>query len=113
MQHVTYCCVVQWETAHDGLTCEQFATWKKDNDLKLQAQGLAAHLNKEGIGRKLGDVASYNFILFTCAICTECPDCKFKYALAKGGCMHFKCKECLAEFCSGCGDLFKKVVAML
>ena len=24
--------------------------------------------------------------------------------------MHFKCNQCPAEFCSGCGDLFKKVV---
>ena len=48
--------VVQWETAHDGLTCEQFAAWKKDNDPKLQAQGLAAYLNEEGIGWNLDDV---------------------------------------------------------
>ena len=51
-QHVIYCLVVQWETAHDGLNCEQFAVWKKDNDPELQAQGLAAYLNEEGIGRK-------------------------------------------------------------
>ena len=50
MQCVTYCCVVQWENAHDGLTCEEFAAWKKDNDPELQAQGLAAYLNEEGIG---------------------------------------------------------------
>ena len=48
-------------------------------------------------------------LLFACVACTECPACKFKYALAKGGCMHFKCNQCPAEFCSGCGDLFKKV----
>jgi len=39
----------------------------------------------------------------------ECPQCKFKYALAKGGCMHFKCTQCPTEFCSGCNELFKKV----
>ena len=53
MQRVTYYCVIQWEAAHDGLTCKQFARWKIDNDPKLQAQGLAAYLNEEGIGRKL------------------------------------------------------------
>ena len=108
MQHVTYYCVIQWETVHDRLTCKQFASWKIDNDPELQAQGLAAYLNEEGIGRKLGDVATP---LFACVACTECPACKFKYALAKGGCMHFRCNQCPAEFCSGCGDLFKKVVA--
>ena len=40
----------QWEKEHDGLSCEQFAQWKKDNDPELQAQGLAAYLNEEGIG---------------------------------------------------------------
>ena len=25
--------------------------------------------------------------------------------------MHFKCTQCPAEFCSGCGGLFKKVLA--
>ena len=47
--------------------------------------------------------------LFTCVVCTECPACKFKFALAKGGCMHFRCVHCPTEFCSGCGDLFKRV----
>jgi E3 ubiquitin-protein ligase RNF31 len=23
----------------------------------------------------------------------ECPACKFKYALTKGGCMHFTCSQ--------------------
>ena len=23
----------------------------------------------------------------------ECPSCKFKYALTKGGCMHFTCSQ--------------------
>ena len=63
MQHVAYCCVIQWEPAHDGLGCEQFAEWKKDNDPELQAQGLAAYLNQEGIGRKLGDVTATLFYL--------------------------------------------------
>ena len=64
MQCVTYCCVIQWEAAHDGLTCEQFAVWKKDNDPELQAQGLAAYLNEEGIGRKLDATLFYLLVLF-------------------------------------------------
>ena len=46
----TYVCCTQWEQAHNGLSCEQFAQWKIDNDPELQAQGLAAYLNEEGIG---------------------------------------------------------------
>ena len=38
------------------MTCEQFAQWKMDNDPELQAQGLAAYLNEEGIGRRTVDV---------------------------------------------------------
>ena len=63
MQRVAYCCVIQWEAAHYGLSCEQFAAWKKDNDPELQAQGLAAYLNEEGIGRKLDDVTVALFII--------------------------------------------------
>ncbi|XP_065915171.1 E3 ubiquitin-protein ligase RNF31-like [Dysidea avara] len=86
-QQMCFHCKKPWEQAHNGLSCEQFAQWKIDNDPELQAQGLAAYLNEEGI---------------------ECPSCKFKYALAKGGCMHFRCTQCPAEFCSGCGGLFKQ-----
>ena len=45
--------VIQWEAAHDGLSCNQFAAWKIDNDAELQAQGLAAYLNEEDIGKRL------------------------------------------------------------
>ena len=69
MQCVTYCCVVQWENAHDGLSCDQFAKWKQDNDPELQAQGLAAYLNEEGIGRKLDDC---NFIYIYCLYRVSC-----------------------------------------
>ena len=43
--------LLQWEDQHDGIACEQFTTWKKDNDPELQAQGLAAYLDDEGIGK--------------------------------------------------------------
>ena len=36
----------------------------------------------------------------------DCPSCKMKYSLAKGGCMHFKCPQCGFEFCSGCSQPF-------
>ena len=44
---------IQWEDQHETLSCDEFAAWKKDNDPELQAQGLAAYLNEEGIGETL------------------------------------------------------------
>ena len=35
-----------------------------------------------------------------------CPECRFQYALTRGGCMHFTCTQCKHEFCSGCGRPF-------
>lgn len=85
-KHTCYKCKKQWEPQHDGITCEQFQKWKEANDPEFQAAGLARHLRENGI---------------------DCPDCKFRYALAKGGCMHFKCTQCSHEFCSGCSQAFK------
>lgn len=42
--------VTQWEAQHQGISCEQFAQWKRDNDPEAQELGLAAHLNDNGIG---------------------------------------------------------------
>ncbi|XP_066985851.1 E3 ubiquitin-protein ligase lubel-like isoform X41 [Macrobrachium rosenbergii] len=80
-------CRATWEPAHEGISCEAFAQWKVDNDLEVQAQGVAKHLAENGI---------------------TCPKCKFTYSLAKGGCMHFTCTQCKYEFCSGCGQPFRQ-----
>ncbi|XP_047495695.1 E3 ubiquitin-protein ligase lubel-like isoform X9 [Penaeus chinensis] len=80
-------CRAPWEASHEGISCEAFARWKNDNDLEAQAQGVAKHLAECGI---------------------TCPKCKFTYALAKGGCMHFTCTQCKYEFCSGCGQPFRQ-----
>ncbi|XP_069114483.1 uncharacterized protein [Argopecten irradians] len=82
-----YNCKKQWEDQHEGLTCEDFEQWKIDNDPENQAMGVARHLEINGI---------------------DCPSCKMRYALAKGGCMHFKCPQCGHEFCSGCSKPFVK-----
>uniref|UniRef100_H9G897 Uncharacterized protein n=1 Tax=Anolis carolinensis TaxID=28377 RepID=H9G897_ANOCA len=74
-------CKRQWEPQHQGVTCEGFLEWKRTNDPEYQAQGLAVYLQENGIA---------------------CPKCKFSYALARGGCMHFQCSQCRHHFCSGC-----------
>ncbi|XP_074838540.1 E3 ubiquitin-protein ligase RNF31 [Carettochelys insculpta] len=78
-------CKRPWEPQHQGLTCQEFQEWKRTNDPQYQAQGLAAYLQENGIA---------------------CPKCKFPYALARGGCMHFQCSQCRHHFCSGCYGAF-------
>ncbi|XP_035268708.1 E3 ubiquitin-protein ligase RNF31-like isoform X2 [Anguilla anguilla] len=80
-------CRKPWEPQHTGLTCEQFQTWKRENDPEYQRQGLVGYLRDNGI---------------------TCPGCKFQYALSKGGCMHFSCSQCRYQFCSGCNNPYHK-----
>lgn len=89
--HKSFCCKCKkpWEAQHQNVTCEQFQRWKRDNDPEYQKQGLAGYLRDNGI---------------------TCPDCRFQYALTKGGCMHFTCSQCRHEFCSGCNNPFHKTV---
>lgn len=42
---------LQWEEQHNGLSCEEYAEWKRQNDPKFQREGLAAHLAANGIGK--------------------------------------------------------------
>uniref|UniRef100_A0A8C6U6T8 RING-type domain-containing protein n=1 Tax=Neogobius melanostomus TaxID=47308 RepID=A0A8C6U6T8_9GOBI len=81
-------CKKPWESQHTGLTCEQFQTWKRENDPEYQKQGLAGYLRDNGI---------------------TCPNCRLQYALSKGGCMHFCCSKCRYQFCSGCNNPFHTV----
>ncbi|XP_072271169.1 E3 ubiquitin-protein ligase RNF31 [Pyxicephalus adspersus] len=78
-------CKRLWEEQHRALSCEEFQNWKRENDAEYQAQGLAVYLQENGI---------------------TCPHCKFSYALARGGCMHFICSQCRHQFCSGCYNTF-------
>ncbi|KAM4710357.1 E3 ubiquitin-protein ligase RNF31 isoform 2-T3 [Discoglossus pictus] len=78
-------CKRPWEEQHRSLSCEAFQNWKRENDTEYQAQGLAVYLQENGI---------------------TCPHCKFSYALARGGCMHFICSQCRHQFCSGCYNTF-------
>ncbi|CAO1405758.1 unnamed protein product [Diamesa serratosioi] len=78
-------CRKTWEKQHEELTCEKFLEWKEANDPDVQAEGVAKHLKLNGI---------------------DCPKCKFRYDLARGGCMHFTCMQCKFEFCYGCNKPF-------
>jgi len=78
-------CSRLWSERHEGLSCDQVTLWLQKNDPDYQAVGLERHLAESGI---------------------SCPACKFRYSLAKGGCMHFTCSQCKFEFCSGCSRPF-------
>ncbi|KAI5632575.1 HOIP UBA domain pair domain-containing protein [Phthorimaea operculella] len=78
-------CRKPWTSNHEGLTCEQYATWLEDNDPERSAAAVQQHLRENGL---------------------ECPRCRFKYSLSRGGCMHFTCTQCKYEFCYGCGKPF-------
>ena len=82
---------VKWERAHEGLTCDQFAQWKHDNDPQLQQQGLAAHLEENDVGE---GPRCYRLEMIDGSSVSECPACHFCYDLAREGCMHFKCTQC-------------------
>ncbi|XP_066512786.1 E3 ubiquitin-protein ligase RNF31-like isoform X1 [Hoplias malabaricus] len=84
-------CKKPWEAQHTGLSCEQFQLWKRENDPEYQRQGLAGYLRDNGI---------------------TCPNCRFQYALARGGCMHFSCSQCRYQFCSGCNNPFHTTCAV-
>ncbi|XP_053402115.1 uncharacterized protein LOC123548578 isoform X2 [Mercenaria mercenaria] len=84
-QKTCFMCKIKWEDQHEGLTCEEYEQWKIDNDPEKQAKGVKLYLEENGI---------------------DCPSCKMRYSLAKGGCMHFKCPQCGYEFCSGCSQAF-------
>lgn len=47
--------------------------------------------------------------LTSCLSPSACPNCRFQYALSKGGCMHFCCSQCRYQFCSGCNNPFHTV----
>ncbi|KAM3603768.1 uncharacterized protein V6R79_001762 [Siganus canaliculatus] len=84
-------CKKPWESQHAGLSCDQYQLWKRENDPEYQRQGLAGYLRDNGI---------------------TCPNCRFQYALSKGGCMHFCCSQCRYQFCSGCNNPFHTTCAV-
>lgn len=106
----------QWEEQHRGRSCEDFQNWKRTNDPEYQAQGLAMYLQENGIGKVPSNLSLRRMTLSSWGprsspnpdplTLADCPKCKFSYALARGGCMHFHCTQCRHQFCSGCYNAF-------
>ncbi|XP_068090953.1 E3 ubiquitin-protein ligase RNF31-like isoform X2 [Hyperolius riggenbachi] len=81
-----YNCKEPWQDQHERISCEEFKQWKTNNLSQYQDERLEEYLTEHGI---------------------DCPLCKFRFDLAKGGCLHFKCTQCWFEFCGGCRRPFK------
>ncbi|XP_030630408.1 uncharacterized protein LOC115812065 [Chanos chanos] len=79
-------CKSAWAPQHESLSCEKFKEWQLLNNPEYQNTQLEHFLSRNKI---------------------DCPKCKFRFYLAKGGCLHFRCTECQHEFCGGCSRPFK------
>ncbi|XP_035384212.1 uncharacterized protein si:dkey-181m9.8 [Electrophorus electricus] len=79
-------CKSPWAPQHDGLSCEKFKEWQQLNSPEYQNSRLEQLLSRNKI---------------------DCPKCKFRFFLSKGGCLHFKCSQCQHDFCGGCCRPFK------
>ncbi|KAL2097567.1 hypothetical protein ACEWY4_006774 [Coilia grayii] len=79
-------CKSAWAPQHEGLSCEKFKEWQLHNSPEYQSTRLEHLMSRNKI---------------------DCPKCKFRFYLSKGGCLHFKCTQCHHEFCGGCGAPFK------
>ncbi|XP_066580013.1 E3 ubiquitin-protein ligase RNF31 isoform X4 [Amia ocellicauda] len=78
-------CKTPWAPQHEGITCEKFKEWQLHNNPEYQAARLEHILSRNKI---------------------DCPNCRFRFYLSKGGCLHFKCTQCQYEFCGGCNRPF-------
>uniref|UniRef100_A0A671QPE9 Si:dkey-181m9.8 n=1 Tax=Sinocyclocheilus anshuiensis TaxID=1608454 RepID=A0A671QPE9_9TELE len=80
-------CKRPWAPQHEGISCEKFKEWEQLNSPEYQNSRLEQLLSRNKI---------------------DCPKCKFRFFLARGGCLHFKCTQCQHEFCGGCSQPFKQ-----
>ncbi|XP_029109578.1 E3 ubiquitin-protein ligase RNF31 isoform X3 [Scleropages formosus] len=79
-------CRGPWVPQHEGLTCEKFKEWQLHNNPEYQTARLEQLLSRNKI---------------------DCPKCRFRFYLSKGGCLHFRCTQCQHEFCGGCSRPFQ------
>lgn len=80
-------CKRPWAPQHEGISCEKFKEWEQLNSPEYQNSRLEQLLSRNKI---------------------DCPKCKFRFFLARGGCLHFRCTQCQHEFCGGCSQPFKQ-----
>ncbi|MCI4390533.1 hypothetical protein PGIGA_G00123640 [Pangasianodon gigas] len=86
MKSTCFKCKSPWASQHEGLSCEKFKEWLQLNSPEFQNSRLELLLSRNKI---------------------DCPKCKFRFFLSKGGCLHFKCTQCQHEFCGGCSRPFR------
>ncbi|XP_022686425.1 uncharacterized protein LOC111259021 isoform X2 [Varroa jacobsoni] len=79
-------CRKTWRTEHESMSCDEFVAWLSREEPDSAEKALETFFEENGI---------------------QCPACKFRYALSRGGCMHFKCLQCGFDFCSGCNRPYK------
>ncbi|OQR67419.1 hypothetical protein BIW11_13541 [Tropilaelaps mercedesae] len=79
-------CKKTWRKEHESMSCADFDAWVSREEPDSAEKALESYFEENGI---------------------QCPECKFRYALSRGGCMHFKCLQCGFDFCSGCNRPYK------
>lgn len=63
---MTFLPISQWEEQHRALSCEDFQSWKRENDAEYQAQGLAVYLQENGISKHTAFFCNKLFMNTTC-----------------------------------------------
>ena len=87
--HLTcFKCGRKWKEQHENATCEEFSRWELENDPAYQNRKL------DGFLRAMDAMI--------------CPECNYRYELVRGGCLHFICFRCKAEFCGFCYARFSR-----
>lgn len=54
---------LQWESQHAGLSCEQYQSWKRENDPEYQRQGLAGYLRDNGISEDMPTHTTHSHVI--------------------------------------------------
>lgn len=109
--------VFQWAPQHEGISCEKFKEWEQLNSPEYQNSRLEQLLSRNKIGEtqtlaegswcKVSNWSFSQVVMFSLPL-SDCPKCKFRFFLARGGCLHFRCTQCQHEFCGGCSQPFKQ-----
>ncbi|XP_067949775.1 uncharacterized protein [Watersipora subatra] len=77
-------CEKPWKDEHENKTCDEFATWERENSDEYV----------EGVQRRDELMTLFGI---------KCPKCQKQFYLSRGGCMDCICPQCKYQFCNGCG----------